>query len=166
GSIIAIASVEITKDEKILDSFHINSDGLVGHTKQYYRFVHKIPELGTTIHSEHEIQTLTEVIFPYKNQQRDAIIAWDKTKQYQEVIDKKTGIVLFAKFQDRIKKTQWSAELTDTNAFVDEIEIQYEGMRVPSWIKNPVKWWTEGKISDLEYVNNISYLIKNNIMQI
>ncbi|MFM7861970.1 MAG: hypothetical protein ACKO7Y_04445 [Candidatus Nitrosotenuis sp.] len=166
GSIIAIASVEITKDEKILDSFHINSDGLVGHTKQYYRFVHKIPELGTTIHSEHEIQTLNEVIFPYKNQQRDAIIAWDKTKQYQEVIDKKTGIVLFAKFQDRIKKTQWSAELTDTNAFVDEIEIQYEGMRVPSWIKNPVKWWTEGKISDLEYVNNISYLIKNNIMQI
>jgi hypothetical protein len=93
-------------------------------------------------------------------------MAWDKTKQYQEVIDKQTGIVLFAKHIDRIKKTQWSAELTDTNAFSKEIEIQYEGMRIPAWFKDPVKWWSEGKISDSEYVNNISYLLKNKIMQI
>jgi hypothetical protein len=129
--------------------------------------VHAVPvEPGMTIHSEYELKASDEVIFPYKNQQRDAVIAWDKTKQYQEVIDKKTGIVLFAKFQDRIKKTQWSAELTDTNAFVEQIEIQYDGMRIPIWLKNPVKWWTEGKISDSEYANSISYLIKNKIMQI
>jgi hypothetical protein len=166
-NIIAIASVEITKDGKKLDNFHIDLDGLVDHTKQYYRFVHKIPvEIGSTIQSEYELKASGEVIFPYKNQQRDAVIAWDKTKQYQEIIDKQTGIVLFAKHGDRIKKTQWSAELTDTNAFSEEIEIQYEGMRIPAWFKDPVKWWAEGKISDSEYVNNISYLLKNKIMQI
>jgi hypothetical protein len=167
GDTIAIASIEITKNEKKQDNFHIDSQGMVDHTRQYYGFVHSIPiQLGTKISSIHELTTSGEVIFPYKNQQRDAVIAWDKTKQYQEVIDKQTGIVLFAKFQDRIKKTQWSAELTDTNAFSEEIEIQYEGMKIPSWVKDPVKWWTEGKISDSEYVNNLSYLIKNKIMQI
>ena len=167
GSTIAISSVEVTKKDKQLDSFHIDSDGIVDHTKQYYRFVHKIPaQLGTTISSEYEIKTTSEVIFPFKDQQRNAVIAWDKTKQYQEVIDKNTGIVLYAKHNDRIKKTQWSAELTDTNAFSKEIEIEYEGMRIPSWFKDPVKWWTEGKIPDSEYLSGISYLLKNNIMQI
>jgi hypothetical protein len=129
--------------------------------------VHKIPlQIGSTIQSEYELEASSEVVFTYKNQQRDAIIAWDKTKQYQEVIDKQTGIVLFAKHNDRIKKTQWSAELTDTNAFSKEVKIQYEGMRIPTWFKDPVKWWSEGKISDSEYVNNISYLLKNKIMQI
>ncbi len=167
GNTIAITSVEVTKKDKLQDSFHINSDGFIAHTKQYYRFVHRIPvEIGTTIDSQYQIMTTGEVIFPFKTQQRDAIIAWDKTKQYQEVIDKNTGIVLFAKHQDRIKKTQWSAELTDTNAFSDEIEIQYNGMQIPSWFKDPVKWWTEGKISDSEYLHSIDYLLKNDIMQI
>lgn len=167
GNTIAITSVEVTKQDKKRDNFHIDSDGIIDHTKKYYQFVHKIPiELGMTIQSEYEIKTSTEVLFPFKDQKRQAVIAWDKTKQYQEVIDKKTGIVLFAKFQDRIKKTQWSAALTDTNTFSDDINIQYVGMKIPSWLKNPVKWWTEGKISDSEYMNSISYLLKNKIMQI
>lgn len=167
GNTIAISSIEITKKDKRQDNFHIDSDGLIDHTKQHYSFVHKIPiKIGTTINSKYPITTTDEVIFPFKNQQRDAMIAWDKTKQYQEVIDKNTGIVLFAKYNDRIKKTEWSAELTDTNAFSEEIQIQYDGMRIPSWFKNPVKWWTEGRISDSEYISSINYLLKNNIMQI
>ena len=167
ANIITVASVETTKKNKTLDSFHIDSEGLVGHTQQYYRFVHKIPvKTGITINSEYEIKTADEIIFPFKNQQRDAVIAWDKTKQYQEVIDKQTGIVLFAKYTDRIKKTQWTAELTDTNAFSEEIKIQYDEIRIPSWFRDPVKWWIEGKISDVEYLNNLSYLLQNKIMQI
>ncbi|MGQ0605930.1 MAG: hypothetical protein ACT4OD_03115 [Candidatus Nitrosotenuis sp.] len=167
GSTIAISSVETTREEKKPDNFHIDSDGLVDHTKKYYRFVHKIPsELGTTINSEYQIKTTSAIIFPFKNQQRDAVIAWDKTRQYQEVIDKNTGILLSAKHHDRIKKTEWTAELTDTNAFSEEIKIQYDEMRIPSWFKAPVKWWAEGKIPDSEYISSINYLLKNNIMQI
>lgn len=167
GDIIAVSSEETTKKDKKQDAFHIDSDGIIGNTKQYYRFVHKIPsELGAKINSTYEIKTVSEVVFPFKNQQRDAVVAWDKTRQYQEVIDKQTGIVLFAKYTDRIKKTQWSADLTDTNAFSREAKIQYEKMSIPFWIKGTVKWWVDGKISDEEYLKAIGYLLKNNVMKI
>ena len=104
------------------------------------------------------------VVFPFKNTQRDAIVAWDKTKQYQEVIDKQTGIVLSAKYTDRIKKTQWSAELTDTNAFSKDLKIQYKKMSIPSSVKDLVKKWTDGQITDMEYLHEISYLLQNKIM--
>ena len=122
--------------------------------------------MGSSIPSEYMVTATNEVVFPFKNQQRNAVIAWDKTMQYQEVIDKNTGIVLFAKFHDRIKKTQWIVQLTDTNAFSQEFEIQYEQMNIPTWIKQPVRWWTEGKISDSEYINSITYLLKNKILEI
>lgn len=167
GGMIAINAVEVTKDEKKQDNFHINSDGFIDSGNQYYRFVHKVPlEIGATVDSVYELKVTTELVFPYKNQKRDAVVALDKTKQYQEVIDKNTGIVLYAKYQDRIKKSEWVAELTDTNAFSNDIKIQFNGMIIPSWFKNPVKWWAEGKISDSEYLSSVTYLLKNDIMQI
>ena len=167
GDTIAIRSTEVTKDDKKQDNFHIDSDGYVDSSQEYYRFAHTIPiDIGAQIHSVYELKATSELVFPFKNQKRDAVLAWDKTRQYQEVIDKNTGIVLFAKYSDRIKKTEWVAELTDTNAFTEEITIQYDGMRIPSWFKSPVKWWTEGKVSDSEYLAGITFLLKNDIMQI
>lgn len=167
GALIAISSVEVTKSDKTLDNFHIDSSGFIDSGKQYYRFVHKTPlEVGTTVDSVYPLTITSDLVFPYKNQKRDAVLALDKTRQYQEVIDKNTGIVLFAKFHDRIKKTDWSAELTDTNAFSNDVKIQYKGMNIPSWFKNPVKWWAEGRISDEEYLASLSYLLQNKIMQI
>ena len=37
---------------------------------------------------------------------------------------------------------------------------------VPEWIKNNAKWWSEGKISEQEYLNSIRFLIDNNIITI
>jgi hypothetical protein len=93
-------------------------------------------------------------------------LAKDRTGNYQEIIDKETGIVLFAKHQNKIKKTEWVAELTDTNTFTKDIKIQYEDMRIPPWFRANVKWWTEGKISDVEYLSGISYMLKHDFMQI
>ena len=167
GKITEISSIETTKQGKRQYNFHIDSVGLVGGTEKYYQFVHKTPiELGMTIASRYEIQAQNQIVFSFKDQQREAVIAWDKTKQYQEVIDKKTGIVLSVKYHDRINKTEWSAELTNTNAFSNDIEIENLGIIIPSWVKEPVKWWTDGKITDSEYLNCISYLLKNKIMQI
>ncbi len=164
---ILINSVEITKEKITRNNFHTDFDGLDRQTNHHYQFIHNIPiRVGSSIPSEYMVTATNEVVFPFKNQQRNAVIAWDKTMQYQEVIDKNTGIVLFAKFHDRIKKTQWIVQLTDTNAFSQEFEIQYEQMNIPTWIKQPVRWWTEGKISDSEYINSISYLLKNKILEI
>jgi len=37
---------------------------------------------------------------------------------------------------------------------------------VPDWIKNTAKFWTEGKITDTEFLNAIKFLIEKNIIQV
>jgi len=37
---------------------------------------------------------------------------------------------------------------------------------IPDWIKNNAKWWSEGSISEEEYVNSLEYLIMTGIIQI
>lgn len=167
GNIIAINEIEITKTGKKENNFHIDELGFNENEQKYYRFLHPTPlSLEMKIDSVYELKATDELVFSYKNQKRDVILAWDSTKQYQEVIDKQTGVVLYAKYHDRIKKTEWVAELADTNMFSKEITIQYKGMQIPTWFRDPVKWWTEGQISDSDYLAGIKYLLKNEIMRI
>jgi len=37
---------------------------------------------------------------------------------------------------------------------------------IPEWIKNNAKWWSEGSISETDYITSLEYLIKNGIIQI
>lgn len=37
---------------------------------------------------------------------------------------------------------------------------------VPDWVKNTAKFWTEGKITDTEFLNAIKFLIEKNIIQV
>ncbi len=37
---------------------------------------------------------------------------------------------------------------------------------VPEWIKNNAKWWSEGTISESEYVTSLEFLITQGIIQI
>ena len=37
---------------------------------------------------------------------------------------------------------------------------------IPTWIKNNAKWWSEGTISDQDFVSGIQYLITNSIIKI
>lgn len=39
-------------------------------------------------------------------------------------------------------------------------------IKMPEWVKNNAKWWSEGKISDLEFVQGLEYLIKNKIITV
>jgi hypothetical protein len=167
SSSIAVSTVEVSKDGKKTDAFQVKNDGLIANTQKYYRFIHKIPiQIGSTIKSAFDIKVTDEILFPFKNTKRQALLAWDETKQYHEVIDKQTGVVLFAKHENRILKSIWTAELTDTNVFTKEIKIQYKDMQIPPWFRATVKLWTENKITDTEYLNGINYLLKNKIMKI
>ena len=42
----------------------------------------------------------------------------------------------------------------------------FEDVQIPPWIKNNAKWWSEGKISDNDFVKGIQYLIQVGIMKI
>ena len=37
---------------------------------------------------------------------------------------------------------------------------------IPNWIKNNAKWWSEGTLSDQDFIKGIQYLIQNGIMEI
>jgi len=41
-----------------------------------------------------------------------------------------------------------------------------DNSQVPEWIKNNAKWWTEGKISEQEYLDAIKFLIDNQIIKV
>jgi hypothetical protein len=162
---------EISKNGKKTNTFQINGDGLTSPAGQkccdYYRFMHKIPlQIGTKINSTFDAQLTDEIIYSFIDQKRSALIAKDRAGSYYEIIDKETGAVLFAKHDDRIRKTVWTAELVETNIFTKDIKIQYEDMRIPPWFKNVVKWWTEGKITDAEYISGLGYLIKRDILYV
>jgi hypothetical protein len=166
-----ILAQEISKNGKKTNTFQINGDGLTSPAGQkccdYYRFMHKIPlQIGTKINSTFDAQLTDEIIYSFIDQKRSALIAKDRAGSYYEIIDKETGAVLFAKHDDRIRKTVWTAELVETNIFTKDIKIQYEDMRIPPWFKNVVKWWTEGKITDAEYISGLGYLIKRDILYV
>lgn len=40
------------------------------------------------------------------------------------------------------------------------------GKNIPNWIKNNAKWWSEGSLSDSDFVQGIQYLIKQKIVNI
>ncbi|MDE1727437.1 MAG: hypothetical protein KGH89_09285, partial [Thaumarchaeota archaeon] len=35
---------------------------------------------------------------------------------------------------------------------------------IPSWVKNNAKWWSEGQVSDSEFIQSIQYLVQNGII--
>ena len=37
---------------------------------------------------------------------------------------------------------------------------------IPEWIKNNAKWWSEGSISETDYITSLEYLIINGIIKI
>lgn len=41
-----------------------------------------------------------------------------------------------------------------------------EDLKIPSWVKNNAKWWSEGQIADTDFVKGIQYLMQSEIMKI
>ena len=51
------------------------------------------------------------------------------------------------------------------NSFlVNQTNSVNQQIKIPQWIKNNAKWWSEGQISDDEFVKGIQYLITNGII--
>lgn len=167
---ISVMSKESSKTDRVDTNFQINkTSGLVESAKccTLYPYVLPIPmNLGTKINQEHPSEVVSEVIFSLNDLKRPAFVAKDKTGKYLEVIDKETGVVLFSEYQDKARHLLQTTRLVDTNIVKKDATIRYDGMKIPSWFKNTVKWWTQGKISDSEYVEGVSYLLKNDILRV
>ncbi len=51
-------------------------------------------------------------------------------------------------------------------SFSLSLTVFAEDSAIPEWIKNSAKWWSEGTISETEYVKSLEYLIVQGIIQI
>ena len=45
-------------------------------------------------------------------------------------------------------------------------ESETESQQIPSWLRKNAAWWSEGLLSDEEFVKGIQYLIQKNIMKV
>ncbi|WP_316506484.1 phosphate ABC transporter substrate-binding protein PstS [Nitrosopumilus sp.] len=53
----------------------------------------------------------------------------------------------------------------------DETLFDYEGVtasnsEIPQWIRDNAKWWSEGLITDQDYINGLQYLISQGILKV
>jgi len=37
---------------------------------------------------------------------------------------------------------------------------------IPKWIQNNAKWWSDGMISEKDFVNGLKYLVENGIIEV
>ena len=56
-----------------------------------------------------------------------------------------------------------SSKFATTSGIVYEVESKVK-ISLPDWIKNTITWWSEGSISEQEFVGALQYLIKEKIM--
>ena len=48
----------------------------------------------------------------------------------------------------------------------EELQLDPEPVPIPQWIKNTAEWWSQGEITEDDFLNAIEYLVKNEIIQI
>jgi len=53
------------------------------------------------------------------------------------------------------------------SVFIFPIQASSQGTStIPAWIKENSKWWSEGKISDQDYISGLQYLVSHGILKI
>jgi len=66
---------------------------------------------------------------------------------------------------EKIKK-KYSLDVFETPTEKPEFLQRLEENTIPYWIKNTAGWWSKNKVSDIEFISGIEYLINNKIMNI
>jgi len=55
---------------------------------------------------------------------------------------------------------------TGTSTLQTEQTSLESKVNIPNWIRNNARWWSQGSISDNDFLQGIQYMIKNNILKI
>ncbi|PIW32834.1 MAG: hypothetical protein COW27_02745 [Nitrosopumilales archaeon CG15_BIG_FIL_POST_REV_8_21_14_020_37_12] len=63
--------------------------------------------------------------------------------------------------------TVWEkTQLLDTNMFGSKPSINYEKMSIPKWWKTTTMWFSEGHISEREYMSALENIIARDILRV
>lgn len=74
----------------------------------------------------------------------------------------------FVKRHEGIKK-EYDSRVDALDAMFGKKIVQFDNKTIqndiPSWVNDVVTFWDEGKISDIEYVNYLSFLVDNGVIK-
>jgi len=56
--------------------------------------------------------------------------------------------------------------IVSCSVFIFNSQVNGEGYYVPSWMKNTAKWWSQGQVSDDDFVKGVQYMIQKGVMQV
>ncbi len=77
-----------------------------------------------------------------------------------------TGLANNVSYQFKVVAINSEGTSKESNVVSATPKPVIEKLSLPSWIKVTAGWWSEGKISDSEYVQSIEYLINQGIIRI
>ena len=66
------------------------------------------------------------------------------------------GIVFLPQSIGNVYSQEWT-DYNDSDPGVNHI---------PDWVKQVVKWWSEGTVSDHEFASGLGFLIKENVIEV
>ncbi len=79
------------------------------------------------------------------------------------------GIYRFIVTYNRVNSTEQTFEVHQEHTFEvfnEQTNSLQSAEKIPRWIKNTAKMWSRDKISDIDFVKDIKYLIKDNIIKV
>ena len=68
--------------------------------------------------------------------------------------------------KDLITPVELDVNVISQDSSSDKSTVELEKEKVPTWIKNNAKWWSEGNIDDNTFVDGIQFLMKEKIVSI
>jgi hypothetical protein len=158
---IVISVPEITGDDAVL--YIVDSSG-----KKSTAIPVVIQNLTTTITSPNPFDSL---IFKEDKYEIEIQYAGENASVEFELVD--AGNVVMP-FGSSVVVPQWATSsisdygllkfLVDKNIISLQGQTLAENAKVPSWFKTNALWWSEKKISDEEFVNGLTYLLRNNLV--
>jgi hypothetical protein len=104
----------------------------------------------------------------YFDEQKQAI--YDKNESDSPLTPEQTDQMLkdiffeFIERQDDIK-TEYTSRV-DALHTMFKIKFEQLGNEMPLWVEKVMELWQKGKISDVEFVNFLSFVINNNIIKL
>ncbi len=85
--------------------------------------------------------------------------------------DKNTGLMLNAIFDMNVVGTKTvkmhiAINTIDWSGLGTVIQTSQAAAAIPSWVKNTSKWWSEGSVTDSDFIKAIQYLIQKGMIKI
>ena len=56
--------------------------------------------------------------------------------------------------------------LAASGVFISFSQANGQSYYIPSWIKNTANWWSQGQVSDDDFINGIQYMIQKGVIQV